>query len=519
LSKQSFIQGTMILIVVGIITKILGMLNKITLSRVIGAEGMGLYHMAFPTLILMLTLTTGGFPVAISKRIAEAEAKNDSARVKQILWISMTCVFGLSFLLSLVLWFASPIITKYFLTDQRVLYTLLATAPSIIIIGVGSVLRAYFQGKLNMIPTASSQFIESLVRVISALLFAHWLLPFGVEWSAAGAMIGLLVGELFGLFMLLYHYWQEPNRFKSYEQQIPFTHWLNEAKKLLQITIPVTGSKIVGSLSLFFEPIIIAQSLALAGLATVAVTSFYGQLAGMAIPILLFPTVLTYSISVTLIPALSEAAASNNLKLVHKRLHQALRLALVTGAPCTVVMYVLAEPLSLLVFNDIEVARFLQMMAPFALFLYFQGPLAAALQALDQAKTALRNTIIGAVLKVITVFVLASQPEIAINGVVYAININMAIVTVLHFISVVKLLSFTMKAIDTIKVGLAMMLMGWLCYEVMVHPIFSSLWIQFMMSLWVGFIVYIWLLVILKIVDKHDLERIPWIGKWITYMT
>jgi stage V sporulation protein B len=516
LSKQSFIQGTMILIVVGIITKILGMMNRITLSRVIGAEGMGLYHMAFPTLILMLTLTTGGFPVAISKRIAEAEANNDFARIKQILWISMLCVCGLSFLLSLVLYFGSSAIAKYFLTDQRVIFTLIATAPAISVIGISSVLRAYFQGKLNMIPTASSQFIESLIRVISALLIARWLLPYGIEWSAAGAMIGLLVGELFGMFVLLYYFWQEPHHFKPFVKHSVLKQWFDEAKRLLQITIPVTGSKIVGSLSLFFEPIIIAQSLALAGLAAASTTSFYGQLAGMAIPILLFPTVLTYSISVTLIPALSEAAASNNAKLVHKRLHQALRLALVTGAPCTVVMYVLAEPLSKLLFNDIEVARFLQMMAPFALFLYFQGPLAATLQALDQAKTALRNTIIGALLKAVTVFALASQPEIGINGVVYAINANMAIVTVLHFISVAKSLSFTMKVMDIVKVGLSMMAMGWLCYEMMMHPVFSNLWIQFILSLWAGFMVYVLLLAILKIVDKHDMERIPWIGKWIT---
>lgn len=514
MSKQSFIQGTMILVLAGIVSKVLGMINKITLSRVIGAEGMGLYHMAFPTLILVLTLTTGGFPVAISKRIAEAEATRDEARVKKILWLSMVFVCGLSFLITLVLWISAPLIAKTFLTDDRVLYSLLASAPSIMVIGISSVIRAYFQGKLNMVPTATSQFAESLIRVVSALLFAHLLLPYGVEWAAAGAMAGLLVGELAGMFMLLYHYWQDPHRAHLRRmKRSAVSHWINEAKKLIQITIPVTGSRIIGSLSLFFEPIIVAQSLAIAGLQTTVVTSFYGQLAGMAIPILLFPTVLTYSISVTLIPALSEAAANNNSKLVHKRLHQALRLALVTGAPCTVIMYVLAEPLSFLVFNDKGVADLLRMMAPFALFLYFQGPLAATLQALDKAKTALRNTIIGAALKVVTIAFLASQPEIGIKGVVYAINLNMAIVTALHFISVLKILSFTMKVMDIIKVGFSMSAMGWFCYMMIHLPLTNSLSLQFVLTLITSSILYIALLVTLKMVDKHDLERIPWIGK------
>jgi stage V sporulation protein B len=511
----------MTLVVVGILSKILGMVNKITLSRVIGAEGMGLYHMAFPTLILLLTLTTGGFPVAISKRIAEAEAENNPERVKRILHISLFCVCSLCFVLAGALYATASFITGTFLTDARVYYTLLATAPAVIIIGISSVYRAYFQGKQNMVPTAVSQFVESLVRVISALLIAQWMLPYGIEWAAMGAMWGLVVGEVFGMIGLLYTYSKEKRKkilagSKHYAQ--PDEHsppWSWEAKRLLQITIPVTGGKIVGALSYFFEPIIIAQSLAIAGLATSTATTFYGQLAGMAIPLLLFPTVLTYSISVTLIPALSEAAAQKDHRMVHKRLHQALRLALVTGAPCTVIMFVMAEPLSYLVYNDVEVAHILKMMAPFALFLYFQGPLAAALQALDEAKTALRNTVIGAAVKVITVFVLATQPGIGVDGVVYAINLNMALVTILHFMTVAHKLSFTMKALDMIKVGIAMFVMGWLSYQFMHRPSMPALWIQFVFSVLASFSVYLMLLVFLKIVDRHDLERIPWIGRWV----
>lgn len=513
MNKQSFIHGTMILIVAGLATRILGMLNKITLSRVIGAEGMGLYHMAFPALILVLTLTTGGFPVAISKRVAEAEAVGDRQTVKKVLYLSLAIVSGLSLILTLILWFGASFIVENFLTDKRVTLTLLATAPSVLIIGFSAVFRGYFQGKSNMIPTASSQFIESLVRVISAIVFAQLLLPYGIEWASAGAMIGLLVGEIFGLGTLLYHYFldRDPSQTKkSFPQK-----WKDEAKKLITITIPVTGGKIVGSLSLFFEPIIIAQSLAIAGLATSAATTFYGQLAGMAIPILLFPTVLTYSISVTLIPALSEASAGKNSKLVHKRLHQALKLALVTGAPCTVVIYVLAEPLSHLIFNDVGVAPLLKKMAPFALFLYFQGPLAATLQALDKASTALRNTVIGAVVKAGTIFLLASQPDIGINGAIYAINMNMALVTLLHFISVVKALSFSMKMADIFKVSLSMTLMGFVLYYSMIHSPFSYLWLKFIFAILLGFVLYFILLLLLNIVDKHDMERIPWIGKLI----
>src|SRR5690606_276978 len=135
-------------------------------------------------------------------------------------------------------------------------------------------------------------------------------------------------------------------------------------------------------------------------------TAQYGALQGMVIPLLLLPTALTYSLSVSLIPSLSEAAANNDHRTIQKRLHQSLRLALLIGTPFAVITFVLAEPICLYLYNDTNVAGMLKWMAPVALFIYLQAPLQAALQALDKPGTALLNTFIGASIKLTLIYVL-----------------------------------------------------------------------------------------------------------------
>ena len=102
----------------------------------------------------------------------------------------------------------------------------------------------------------------------------------------------------------------------------------------------------IGSFSYALEPIVVAQSLAIAGITTSVATALYGRLEGMAMPLIFFPAFITYALTVSLVPAISEAAAQNQTKLIEHRLQQAIRLSLLIGAPCTVFILVLAEPLS-----------------------------------------------------------------------------------------------------------------------------------------------------------------------------
>jgi stage V sporulation protein B len=511
MARQSFIKGTMILLIAGIINRILGFVPRIALPRIIGAEGIGLYQMGYPFLIVILTLINGGIPLAVAKLVAEADADGNYGKIRLILRVALSITVTLSVGFTILCVGFARFITENLFTDERVYYTFVAMSPIILIGGISSVYRGYFQGLHNMLPTALSQTSETLIRIVTVLTFSYMMLPYGVQYAAAGAMAGVVVGEIVGLFVLLIQF--RIDRVNQVSKNRDVVTKGSQFRRLLAVSIPVTASRLVGSASYFLESILIIQSLAIAGIVTAVATAQYGVLQGMVIPILLLPTALTYSLSVSLIPSLSEAASNNDMLTVHKRMHQSLKLSLVAGAPFAVFMYVLAEPLCMIIYNNAEVGAMLKMMAPVAIFIYIQGPLQAALQALDKPGKALRNTFIGACIKLTLISVLASNPSFGIRGAIFAININIAIVTFLHWVSVTRLLKLSMPSVDFFKVGIAIGVSGFICHSIYGYIFVNNPILRLSLSLLSGMISYFFCCIGLKLIDREDLLRMMWLGK------
>jgi stage V sporulation protein B len=432
--KQSFLRGTLILFLSGLINRVLGFAPRILLPRMIGAEGVGLFQMSYPFLILLLTIITGGLPIAVAKMIAAAEANGDRAQSHAILRRSLLAVTVLSAACGLFCLTFAPWLSSALLRDERVYMSLLVMTPMLFIVGTSSVFRGYFQGKHNMLPTAVSQVVETVVRTFAVVLFAGLCLPYGLAYAAAGAMAGVVVGETFSLLYLLLVWWRERRTEKTQHDRSDKPL----GGTLLRLATPITLSKMVASTSYFFESVLIMQSLAAAGIGTQQSTALYGVLQGMIIPILVLPNALTYSLSLSLVPNLADAHARGDWPLIRARIQQSLKLCIVSGAPFAILMFLFAEPICRIVYHDADIAWMLRWMAPCALFLYLQGPLQAALQALDGSAAALRNTTIAALIKLTLIYLLASSPQIGIVGAVIAINVNIVITAILHARSVRK---------------------------------------------------------------------------------
>ncbi|MGJ7035103.1 stage V sporulation protein B [Anoxybacillus eryuanensis] len=438
---SKFLKGTIILIVAGLLTRILGFINRIVVARLIGEEGVGLYMMAVPTLVLAITITQFGLPVAISKLVAEAEAVGDRRKIKKILVVSLSITIVLSTIFFPALLAIAPILSNTLFTDARVYYPLVAVAPVVPIVAVSSVLRGYFQGRQQMKPYAYSQLLEQAVRITLIAAFTTAFLPYGVEYAAAGAMVSAVVGEFVSLGYLFITF----KRKKPIRIRYRFFAYVKEGKdtfvSLMRIAVPTLGSRMIGSIAWFFEPIVVAQSLALAGITAIHATKQYGELTGYALPLLMLPSFITYALATSLVPAISEAAAQKQYRLIEYRLHQAVRLSLLAGGLSIVVLYVLAEEMMQLMYGANEAAIFVKVMAPFFIFYYLQGPLQAVLQALDLAKEAMTNSLIGAIVKTALIFWLASQPSLGIMGAALAITVGIMIVTLLHAATIMKAIS------------------------------------------------------------------------------
>nr|WP_235775324.1 MULTISPECIES: stage V sporulation protein B [Paenibacillus] len=525
-NKQSFIYGTLILLAAGIVNRMLGFIPRIVLPRLIGAEGVGLYQLGYPFFLVLVTVITGGIPLAVAKMIAEAEGKGKNERSRQILHTSLGLSVGLGLLFTAVSLALAPWVSHVILTDSRVYLTLIAMTPMLSIVAVSAVYRGYFQGKQNMIPSALSSVLETLIRIFFMLYFSWLLLPKGMAYAAAGAMLGVTVGELAGMLVLLVQYrltitkpTDISNKQDPYSDSEGDHNQRNQGviRQLLRISIPVTGGRLVGSLSYLLESIITARSLAMAGVATAVATAQYGSLQGMVIPLLLLPGALTTALAVSLVPSLAEAAARKDSSSIHKRIHQALRLAMVTGAPFAVLMYVLADPLCTLLYGSADTAPMLRMMAPFSLFMYVQPPLQATLQAMERPGTALFNTLAGAIVKIALILGLASRPEYGIKGALIAIIVNSILVTLLHGYSVVKLVSLRLKSGDLLKIGAAMTIMGAGAKYVYLHSPYpgAAQWFNFILASALGFALYIGVSMLTGLFSRQDLKKLPLFRRWL----
>ncbi|WP_306278125.1 stage V sporulation protein B [Terribacillus halophilus] len=444
-TKQTFLQGALILIAASLITRFLGFVNRIVVARVMGEEGVGLYMMAMPTLFLAIAITQFGLPIAISKRVAEADVRGDTVQIKKIVVVSLSITLSISIVFVGFLYFIAPFLADKLLKDARVIYPLFAIGPIIPILAVAAVLRGYFQGKQNMKPQSFSQVIEQVVRISCTVFLVKLLLPYGVEFAALGAMISVIIGEFVSLLYMLYQF----KRKKTVKIRSQFLTALKGGKETLErlfsIALPATGSRLIASGTHFLEPILTAQSLALAGVGTALATRQYGELTGYALPLLFLPTFITHSLATALLPSISEANEQNRHQFVHYRIHQAIRLSFASGAIATVTLTIFAGPILHYMYGSESAERFILLMAPFYIMMYIQMPLSTALQALDAAKSAMWNTVIGAGAKIIILVSLGSNAKFGIIGIAISLIVTVVLITLLHLISLARVAGFKLS--------------------------------------------------------------------------
>ncbi|MDR3601624.1 MAG: stage V sporulation protein B [Desulfosporosinus sp.] len=524
MKKQSLVEGAFVLTVAAFITKILVFINSIVLSRILGPEGIGLQKMVMPFMGLMMTLTTIGLPVAISRLVARADAQRDGAKVKKILIISLVITVSLSIFVVIFSVIGGKTFSRYFLTDPRSYYSFMAMIPIIPIGAVSGVLKGYFRGRQTMNPIAIAQVLEQIVRVCFSYALVQWLIPWGIEYAAAGVVLSSVLGEACSLlvFIVLFR--------SSHPRKVRVSHpsWnqvlrgKNVLIELLQTGLPTTGTGFVISISRAMQPVVITKSLAVAGVSSALITRQYGMLTGFVMPLLFLPGFINQSLGVTLVPAISEANAQNNLRLINRRLNQAIGAALIVGAPSTVLLYLYAQELMTGIYHAPTAAPLLKLIAPFFLLNYLQAPLQSVLVGMGQAKTAMFNNILAKCTVVALIYPLASNPKLEINGVILAISMGVILETILHYSSVVKLIGFVLDIPNITKILVAGIVMGCNGRAIVIHLNNLTFKVEVTMVMLIGITVsvvsYVVLLGFLKVIRQNTIVRIPLIGRMLALL-
>ncbi len=181
MSADKFLRGAMILTLAGLMVKVIGSVNRILLSRLLGGEGIGLYQMAYPVYLLLVAISSAGIPVAISIVVAEKLAQKDYANVQRIFKVSLGLTAAAGFVLASGLFFvAGWLVDSGIVTDARAYYGLIALTPAIFFSTVLACFRGFFQGNQLMTPPAVSQILEQVVRVVTMVALAYIFLPYGL---------------------------------------------------------------------------------------------------------------------------------------------------------------------------------------------------------------------------------------------------------------------------------------------------------------------------------------------------
>lgn len=505
MKKQSLIKGSIILGIAGILTRFLGLFFRWPLIMLIGDEGIGYYQMSYPLYMFFIAMASG-VPVAISKMISEKNATNDVYGSFEVMKESaiLMSIIGTGTTLALF-FFAKPIIV-FLKWDPKAYYSLIGISFAPVVISFVTIFRGFFQGLQNMTPSAVSQIIEQIGRVIFGVGLAIFLLPKGIEYSAGGAAFGATAGAVIGGSYLYSNYKKIKKQYKI--KKIKSNPEI--LSTILRIAIPISLGTTVGSIMNLIDSILVPQKLLEAGFTNVQSTILYAQLTGKASVIINVPLTLSMAICTSLIPIIAENFILKKQNELKNKIDASMKMAAVIAIPCTFGLFFLAEPVMKFIFpgrfEGIEILKYLSLTIP---FIVFTQTTTAILQGTGNYIKPVINLLIGCIIKIILTWILVPMGIFNIYGAVLASFSAYFIVSILNIIT----MKFTLKVrlnlyeilIKPTFASTIMMLFVLTSYNIIYKNTISN-GVSCLLSIVLGMIVYITLIAVFKVFNVEDIK-------------
>lgn len=415
MKKNKFIKSALILMIGGFFTKLLGMAIRILTSRILGKVGIGLYSLVMPTFMLFIALCQLGFPIAISKLVAE-ENRNNKKLVLGLIPISLI----LNFILMIILFLIAPILSKYLLHEKRCMYAIMAIGTVLPFISISSILRGYFFGKEKMLIHVFSNIMEDVVRLVLIIIFLPLILNVSLELSIAFLIFSNVASELTSILIFLFFLPKNQNIRKK-----DFILDKQNRHDVFSIGLPLTGSRLIGNIGSFLEPIIMTSILISVGYSNQYIIEEYGILNGFVMPILLLPSFFTTAISQAMVPSISKSFVEKDRIYVSKKIKQGIYLSLAVGVPITILFLINPTIFLKFLYQTSEGSLYLKVLSPIFLLQYIQSPMSSSLQAMGKASISMKATLIGTILK-LTSLAIFSFLKIGLWS--FVISISMSII-------------------------------------------------------------------------------------------
>ena len=539
--EKSFQRGALLLLCSAVIVKLIGALFKIPLSSkyCLGDLGFGYFSSAYDLFTPFYALAMAGLPVAVSKTVSEYLAKGRYGEVRQMLKVSRRVYLAAGLICFLCL---SAIIYPFSkLTDSTGagIYSLFAMTPSVVFCCLMSSYRGYYQGLNNMLPTAVSELLEALCKLVLGFGFGFFTVKItgDVAFGAAAAILGITVGTAVSTFYLKLYYRIKgdgisPDKLSG----SPILGGRSAAKALILIAVPVALASLAGNIALIIDALTVRRQLSALDegsfniiremyaysvadynkTAVLPITN--GQLSALLYGIRgkaytlfnLVPT-LTTVIGVSAVPVIAGLNAEKDYKALNRNLNSALKLVSLISLPAGIGLFVASDRIMELLYDSaasVEIgAPLLKIFGIAAVFAGIAIPLTGILQAMGKQKTALINIGAGAAVKLIIGMLTVAVPEINVNGAALGTLACYAVIFVLHTAVLLKSQEVTL---DIKTVFLKPLVAALLCGVVaqMVLYIGNSLFIT-TLAILAAVLVYMICLILLKTLAEEDLMSLP----------
>ncbi len=515
-NNHKFLKGTMILTISSIVVKVIGALNWIILSRVMGGEGIGLYQMGFPIYLMAITVSSAGIPVAISIITAEKIAKHDYAGAKRVFNVSLRLLFCTGLVFSAALLFGAQwLVDHHWIRDARAYYSIIALAPAVFFVTFLSSFRGYLQGWQIMTPTAASEITEQLTRVVTMIAFAYMLMPYGLSYAAAGASMGAGVGAFCGLIVLWWFYHRLKKQFHLENVKQAADSVVEPAKaiikRLVYLALPVSMSSLMLPIVSNLDLLIVPARLEVAGFSVSQATTFFGYLTGMAVPLVNLSTILTAALAISLVPAISESRALGDFFGIKEKTKTAFRVTAIITIPCSVGLFVLADKVAGMIYNAPGAAPAIQTMSTAIFLLGIHQVSTGILQGMGKTTIPVLNMILAAVVKVALNWTLTALPWMGIKGAAWATVADIGIAALLNLVFIYKHTGFSLPIIGVIKTMVAAAAMGGSVHLFLGVTSGWGAW-NILGGIILAVPVYGILLTVIGGLQREDLEEVPIIG-------
>lgn len=413
--KNKFIKSTIILLIGGLLTKVLGMLIKIVMARLLGTKTLGLYMLILPTFTLLISLSSFSIPLALSKLISE-DTRNNKRLVFSILPVSII----INIILIILIVLLSPIISNKLLHNKDLYISILSMSLVIPFTSISSICRSYFFGKGKMFPHVLSNLIEDIIRLIIIIIGIPIIKQLDTKYIITFLILINIISEIISTIILILFL---PKNIKITKEDLkPNKYYIKDS---LKICIPNTTSKLIGSIGFFLEPIILTNIL-IKEYNINYITTEYGVISGYILPLILLPSFFTLALSQSILPIISKDSVSKNINSIKKKVSYTILLSLLIGLPFTIILILKGNIFLKLIYHTNKGIKYLKILAPICLLQYIQSPLSSILDALNKSKDNLISTLLGTIIRTTSLIIFS---KLGIYSLIISLSLNIIVTT------------------------------------------------------------------------------------------